>query len=180
MKKLFIITITLCMVFVLTACSTKDKNNSGNGLLPTNNTEKKEEEPKKVEPTRNVKQLECVKDYSSQMSNNISMEQEVYMKFVDNKVEKMIMSMNFELPSNLASTADTFVNTMKNTYDSKYGIYDGVKVTLKRDSNTEFSILIDMDFPKLSATDRTALGMSGSEDYTVNRNAFIREGYTCE
>ena len=169
MKKLLIITITLCMVFVLTACSTKDKNNSGNGLLPTNNTEKKEEEPKKVEPTRNVKQLECVKDYSSQMSNNISMEQEVYMKFVDNKVEKMIMSMNFELPSNLASTADTFVNTMKNTYDSKYGIY-----------NTEFSILIDMDFPKLSATDRTALGMSGSEDYTVNRNAFIREGYTCE
>ena len=30
MKKLLIITITLCMVFVLTACSTKDKNNSGN------------------------------------------------------------------------------------------------------------------------------------------------------
>ncbi len=178
MKKLFIITITLCMVFVLTACSTKKNNNGGNGLLPTDNTEKKEE--KKVTPASNVKTLECVKDYSEKMSNNIEMEQEVYIKFVDNKIDTMIMSMNFELPSNLSSSADTFVNSMKTTYDNKYGKYDGVKVILERDSNTEFSIVITMDFQKLSTTDRAGLGISGSEDYTVNKNSFVREGYTCK
>ena len=179
MKKLLIITITICMVFVLTACSTKKTNSGGNGLIPTDNTEKKEDK-KDVIPASNVKYLECVKDYSERMSNNIKMEQEVYIKFVDNKIDTMSMSMNFELPSNLSSTADTFVNTMKKTYDDKYGIYDGVKVELERDSNREFSVVITMDFQKLDSTARTGLGISGSEDYTVNRNSFVKEGYTCK
>lgn len=58
MKKLFIITIALCMAFMLTACSTKSKNEG----TPTNNTEKKEE---KKEPVYNTNTLECNKDYSS-------------------------------------------------------------------------------------------------------------------
>ena len=32
MKKIFILTITLCMVFVLTACTTKKKEEGGSGL----------------------------------------------------------------------------------------------------------------------------------------------------
>ena len=61
-----------------------------------------------------------------------------------------------------------------------YGIYDGVKVELERDSNREFSVVITMDFQKLDSTARTGLGISGSEDYTVNRNSFVKEGYTCK
>ena len=171
MKKLFIITITLCMVFVLTACSTK--KNENNGGTPTNNTEKQDT------PKVDTKVLNCSKDYSSQMTNNVSMVQDVEVTFVDNKIETMIMNMKFELPSSLASSSDTFVNTMKTTYDEKYGKYEGVKVTLEKTSSTKFNVLITMDFKKISATDKKTLGMSGSEDYTVNKTSFINSGYTC-
>ena len=176
MKKLFIITITLCMVFVLTACSTKKGNEGGSGL-PINNTEKKDDKP--VETIVNKKTLSCNKDYSDQMSNGIEMDQDVYIEFVDNKIQLFDMSMNFTIPSAYASSADTFVNTMKTTYDSQYGVYDGVEVTLKKNSNLEFVIVISMDFAKISAADKVALGMSGSEDYSVNRSSFISNGYTC-
>ena len=175
MKKLLIITITLCMVFVLTACSTKKNDNKGG--TPTNNTEKKEEP--KDEPKVVTKVLNCSKDYSSQMSNNISMIQDVEVTFADNKIETMVMNMKFELPSNLVSGADTFINSMKTSYDEKYGKYEGVKVTLEKTSSTRFNFLITMDFSKISSADKKSLGMSGSEDYTVNKNSFISSGYTC-
>ena len=176
MKKIFILTITLCMVFVLTACTTKKKEEGGSGLnnLPTDNTGKQNV------PQTNTKHLECNKDYSSQMTNGVTMDQDVEMDFVDDKVELMVMSMNFEMPSNLASAADTYINTMKSTYDAKYGIYNGVTVKLERDSTTEFSIIITMDFPKISEADKASLGMSGSQSYSVNKTAFINQGYTCE
>ena len=177
MKKLFIITITVCMLFLVTACSTKNNNQGGNGL-PVNNTEKKEDKP--VIPTVDRKILECNKDFSSQMSSGIHMEQDVYLEFVDNKIEIFDLKMSFELPSSYRSNAETFLNTMKKTYDDQYGIYDGVKVTLNRESDLEFDIIIAMDFKKISASDKISLGMSGSEDYSVNRSSFIREGYTCE
>lgn len=177
MKKFLIITITLCMLFVLTACSSKENKNEGTGL-PINNTDKKEE--KKEEPVVTAKYLNCSKDYSSQMSNGITMTQDVEMKFVDNKIQDFSMSMNFEVPSSLASSADTLVESMKKTYDDKYGVYDGVTVTLKRTSQTVFTIVIAIDFPNISATDKKALNLSGSEDYSVNRTSFINSGYTCD
>ena len=173
MKKLFIITIALCMAFVLTACSTKDKKGSD---TPTNNTEKKEPTP----PVYNTKTLECNKDYSDQMSNGIHMDQDVHMEFLDNKVQTFDMAMNFEIPSSLESAAESFTSTMMSTYESQYGKYDGVTVSLRKVDNLHFTIVISMDFKNMTTQDKVAIGMSGSEDYTVNRTAFINQGYTCE
>lgn len=174
MKKLFIITIALCMAFVLTACSTKDKKEGSN--TPTNNTEEKEP----TTPVSKVQELDCNKDYSSQMSNGVRMDQDVHMEFLDNKVQVFDMGMNFEIPSSLSSAADSFVNTMMSTYESQYGKYDGVTVSLKKVDDLHFTIIISMDFKNMSAQDKVAIGMSGSEDYTVNKTAFINQGYTCE
>ena len=173
MKKLFVLMITLCMLLVLTACTTKKENKGGNDT-PINNAEKKDV------PKQNIQYLTCNKDYSAQMSNGVSMDQDVEIRFVDNKVDTMVMSMNFELPSAYASAYDTFVNSMKTTYDNQYGKYNGVTITVEKESSTEFSIVITMDFSKMTDTDKKAVGMSGSEDYTVNKTAFINQGYTCK
>lgn len=114
------------------------------------------------------------------MSNGVHMDQDVYMEFVDNKVKVFDMSMNFTLPSSLASASETFINTMMSTYESQYGKYDGVTVTLKKTDSLNFTIVISMDFQNMAAADKVAIGMSGSEDYTVNKTAFLNQGYTCE
>ncbi len=177
MKKLFILMISLIMVFTLTACTTKKKE-EGNKTNPTDNTEKKDIPTPRTTP----KNLTCSKDFSDQMTNGVSLEQEMYMEFNDegSRVTSIIMSMNFELPENLASASSTFINTMKTTYDQQYGKYEGVKVELKTESDTEFSIIISLDFTVMSDADKKALGFAGSEDYTVNRTSFINSGYTCE
>ena len=173
MKKLFILIVTLVMVFTLTACTTKKKD-EGNTTNPTNNTEKK----KDPEPT--LRELTCVKDFSDQMSNDVTMEQKMYMKWESNKIKTIIMYMNFELPSNLAKASDTFITTMKSTYDNMYGNRNGVKVELEKESTTEFSIIITMDYPNVSSEDKVSLGFVGSEDFNVNKTSFKNAGYVCE
>ena len=126
------------------------------------------------------KTLKCSKDYSSSYGNGMKMTQDVVATFSSNKVEKLTMKMNFELPESYASYASTYFDSLKNQYETSYGKYNGVKVSVDKASDMKFTVTISMDYKKLSSADKTAMGFVGSESYSANKSSFEKEGYTCK
>ena len=126
------------------------------------------------------KTLKCSKDYSSTYGNGMKMTQDVEATFSSDKVEKLTMKMNFELPESYASYASTYFDSLKSQYESTYGKYDGVKVSVDKSSDMKFTVTISMDYKKLSSADKTAMGFVGSESYSANKSSFEKEGYTCK
>ena len=126
------------------------------------------------------KTLKCSKDYSSSYGNGMKMTQDVVATFSSNKVEKLTMKMNFELPESYTSYASTYFDSLKSQYESTYGKYDGVKVSVDKSSDMKFTVTISMDYKKLSSADKTAMGFVGSESYSANKSSFEKEGYTCK
>ena len=108
------------------------------------------------------------------------MTQDVVATFSSNKVEKLTMKMNFELPESYTSYASTYFDSLKSQYESTYGKYDGVKVSVDKSSDMKFTVTISMDYKKLSSADKTAMGFVGSESYSANKSSFEKEGYTCK
>lgn len=127
-----------------------------------------------------TKELHCTKDYSSTIGSNITMIQAVDATFKSDKVQDLKISLDFELPESLASSAETYLNSIKTQYEKTYAKYDGVEVTLDKTSDLKFSIIISMDYKNISDSDKTAMGFSGSETYAANKKSFENEGYTCK
>ena len=202
-RKYYIIAVLLCCSLLFTGCSfsiklndksekTTNENmdfpsdsNSNQTSDSNSNTTSNTTDTSNSNTTSNttntgsIINLKCSKDFSNTMSNNIKMTQNVDIDFKDDKVEKMIMDMNFELPSTLAAQASTYLNTLKSQYDNSYGKYNGVTVKVNKVSDVKFTISIIMDYKNVAASDKTAMGISGSESYSINKTAFEQQGYKC-
>lgn len=127
------------------------------------------------------KTLKCSKDYSSSYGGSMKMTQDVEVEFKNDKIGKLVMSMNFELPESSASYASTYIDSLKNQYETSYGKYDGVTVSVDKTSDLKFTVSIKIaDYQKLSSEDKTAMGFVGSETYSANKSSFEKEGYTCK
>ncbi len=127
-----------------------------------------------------TKKLKCSKDYSSAYGGNLKMVQDVEAEFKNDKVKKLVMNMNFELPESYSSYASTYFESLKSQYETSYGKYNGVTVKVNKTSDMKFTISIEMDYTKVSAADKTAMGFVGSESYSANKTSFEKEGYTCK
>ena len=150
MKRIFKIAAVLCFVFLLVGCGSSGKK------------------------------LSCTKDYSEQLSQGITMIQDVEVTWSGDKVSNLIMVMHFELPSSLASYTGQLLSTMEATYQAQYGKYNGVKVAAKQSGDTKFDITIEMYYTKVDDESKKAMGFVGSEDYTTNKQQFEQQGYTCK
>ena len=75
---------------------------------------------------------------------------------------------------------DTIMSTMKSTYESEYGQYDGVTVSTNKTGDLTFEVVVTVDFKNISDSTKTALGMQGSESYGVNKAELENDGYTCK
>lgn len=189
MKRIYILgTILLCSTLLVTGCSVSfnfGKKSDKKAEATTQNTTENNSNSN-IESNSNsnnntaAQHLTCSKDYSSSMSDGIKMTQDVEADFKDEKVDKLVMYMNFELPESYATSATTYFNNVKTQYDNTYGKYNGVSVTTSKDSDMKFTIAITMDYQTVSAADKTAMGFVGSESYETNKIAFEREGYTCK
>ena len=196
MKKIYsLIAVLLCSTIMLTGCnfsikfggkSTKSEDvvSNSNSNVDSNSNSNVESNSNSnttsnVTNNSSTKKLKCSKDFSSTMSNGIKLIQDVDVDFNNDAVDKMIMDMNFELPSSLASQASTYYNTLKTQYDTTYGKYNGVTVTSNKTSDLKFSFRINLDYKNISSADKTAMGFVGSESYDVNKTAFEQQGYTC-
>lgn len=204
-RKYSFIAVLLCCSLLFTGCSFsiklggKSKQNvesnttdSNSNIESNNNTSSDSNSNSNTTNTSNsntdtnvtnnssIKNLKCSKDYSSSMTNNIKMTQDVDIDFKNDEIEKMVMDMNFELPTALSSQASTYFNSLKNQYDSSYGKYNGVTVTVNKISDMKFTIRISLDYKNITAADKTAMSISGSESYALNKTAFEKEGYICK
>ena len=126
------------------------------------------------------KKLKCSKDYSDTYGNNIKMTQDVDVDFKNDKIQKFVMNMNFELPDSFESYASNYLEQLKSQYESTYGKYNGITVTVNKTSDMKFTISVNVDYKKLSTTDKTTLKISGSEKYSDNKISFEQQGYTCK
>lgn len=126
------------------------------------------------------KKLNCSKDFSSSMAYGIKMVQDSDITFKNNKIQTLTMVMKFEIPETYSSSADSLVSTMKSTYEKQYGKYNGVTVNTEKTSDLTFNITITMDYKNMSDSDKSALGASGSESYSVNKKSLEDQGYTCK
>ncbi len=126
------------------------------------------------------KKLNCSKDFSSSMSYGIKMTQDSEITFKSDKIQTLTMVMNFEIPETYSSQADSFLSTMKSTYERQYSKYNGVTVNAEKVSDLKFKVTITMDYKNMSDSDKKALGASGSESYSVNKKSLENQGYTCK
>ena len=197
-RKYYILAVLLCCSLLITGCSfsiklnnkpeettdqkmdfdTSDSNSNqtsdSNSNITSNTTD-----TSNTTNTGSKINLKCSKDFSNTMSNGVKMSQDVNIDFKDDKIEKMVMDMNFDLPNELASQASAYFNTLKNQYDTSYGKYNGVTVKVNKTSDMKFTISIIMDYTKVYSDDKTAMGFIGSESYSLNKTAFEKEGYKC-
>ena len=121
-----------------------------------------------------VRYLRCSKDYTS------SINQTVEAKFVGDSIDSLNMGFVIKLSETSKKYIDTYLSTYKKSFESQYGKYDNVTVTAKKQSDSEIKVDVDMDYKAMSESDRKAVGMSGSEDYDVNKQSLEKYGYTCE
>ena len=126
------------------------------------------------------KTLNCSKDFSSSMSYGMKMVQDSEITFKNDKIQTLTMIMKFEVPESYASQIDTLLSTMKSTYESNYGKYNGVTVNTEKTSDTTFNVTISMDYKNMSDSDKSALGATGSESYSANKKSLEGQGYTCK
>lgn len=127
------------------------------------------------------KKLNCSKDFSSTMPSGVKLNQETEIIFKGKKIDQLDMSMQFEIPESYKNNMDTFVNTMKTTYENQYGKYEAVKVEIEEVSDLKFNVNIKMDYDALNDSEKKALGASnGSESYSANKKSLEDAGYTCK
>lgn len=126
------------------------------------------------------KTLSCSKDFSSSMPSGITMIQDSKIEFKNDKIDSMDMIMKFELSSTYASQIETFINTMKSTYEKQYGNHDGITLKSNKTGDSTFEIVISIDYKNISDSTKKAIGAVGSESYSINRNQLEKQGYTCK
>lgn len=128
------------------------------------------------------KTLNCSIDGSKMISlpSGVGLIQDTEVKFKNNKIETIEMIFKVNIDSSLSSSASTMYTSLKSTYENMYGKYDGVTVTANKESDLKFNIVVSIDFKNISDSTKSALNMSGSESYRVNRKQLENMGYTCK
>ena len=128
------------------------------------------------------KTLNCSIDGSKMISlpSGVGLVQDTEVKFKNNKIETIEMIFKVNIDSSLSSSASTMYTSLKSTYENMYGKYDGVTVTANKESDLKFNIVVSIDFKNISDSTKSALNMSGSESYSVNRKQLEDMGYTCK
>ena len=124
-----------------------------------------------------TKTLVCTKDIGT---SSIDMTQSINIKFIDDKVEDMTTTINFNLPDNYKSYINTFKTTLEKEYKSKYGSYKNVKLDTKVKNDNEIDVTMYFDYKKMSSSEKKALNLSGSEKYSVNKKTLEDQGFSCK
>ena len=124
-----------------------------------------------------TKTLKCTKDISE---SGIKMVQTVNANFVNDKVETLDTTVLITLTEAQKPYMDTFINALKNQYDTQYGKYSHVDIKTEKTSDTEILVTVSFDYKKMTSDEKSGLDLVGSEKYVNNKKTLEKEGFKCE
>ena len=124
-----------------------------------------------------TKTLNCTKDIST---NGISMIQDAFVKFKNNKIDDIGSTILVTLPDSYKPYMSTFINSFDSAYAKQYEGNNHVKVTTTKKSDSEILIDISFDYKNMTSDEKVNANFIGSEDYEINKADLEKRGYTCK
>ena len=128
-----------------------------------------------------TKELTCT---ANQSSNGIKMEQKVVMTFKDDKINRVVMTVNSKADSDIIKNNwSTFASMMQSQF--KAANKDGLKLTTKNDNkNKTFIVEIAVDVKKAKQSDLKTYNLEdltkANSTYKETKKDAEASGFTCK
>lgn len=124
-----------------------------------------------------VKTLECTKTSDSE---GMKMNELIKAEFNGNKVTNIDMNISFDTTGQQDGFAKTLEDSLKESFDDKYGNKKGVDYKVNTTSS-EVGVSIKMELDKMTDADKKELNVEdGYDTYDDSKKDLEKEGYTCK
>jgi hypothetical protein len=124
-----------------------------------------------------IKTLTCSKDLDSA---GIPMVEKTNIKFIDDKIDTMVITIVVNLPEMYKDHVETFMDEFNTRYAELYKGNEHINFEVIKKSDLEINVVINIDYVNMTAEEKTSSGFSGLEDYATNKTQLEKDGHICQ